>query len=152
VGEGLLAAGGGKGDESFKLQVPGAREIALVVPCGKGLRKFKVRMGKILMSIPTPESPVRPQNTLKPQGPLPQPRATFQTPALQSTDSDLLCRSTRLFTKIAFFPIFPKAKGQVRKITCFFPPSQGIKSPGWQGKFYKPMMQGRPHCLGPLIG
>lgn len=55
------AARGGKGDESLKLQVPGAREIALVVPCGKSLRRFKVRMEKILMSIPTPNDPLRPQ-------------------------------------------------------------------------------------------
>lgn len=65
MGEGLLAAGGGKGGEPFKLHVPGAREIALVLHCGKSLKRFKVRMGKILMSIP-PHTHLRRQNTLKP--------------------------------------------------------------------------------------
>lgn len=111
LGEGLLAAGGGKGDESCKLLVLDAREIALVLPCGKSLRKFKVRMGKILMSIPTRECP-----------PHPRPQASKHPETLGTTteghltdtadtDPDLLCGSTDpVYGKSLSFSFSPKQR------------------------------------------
>lgn len=89
------------------------------------------------MTTPTPRSP--PQASKHPEtlettptttGHIPDPCTAVYRPRPKARTS-FAAQLKRLFTKMTFFPIFPKAKARSGKLHAFVSPSQRIKSTAW---------------------